>query len=420
VARLRRLAEVFLPFLSLQALSQVAAALAGVLVVRRLPIAEFAIYAIATSVQGSLAVLSDIGVTTLLLARAGQFHSDRPRLAELTRTARAFRLRLLLWTLGLAAPLLWFALGESRPDPLHWALILVVLAGIVAVQVSSSLDGTMLLALLQAEKQQAGQLFASLSRVAGFGLLLSSFPTYLTALCINFIGGCIPAVLYRRALTKTLPETTNTNPDDLRSFRTFSRTQFINAAYFAFSAQVTIWLVGLMGTSRVVAQVGALGRLSNIIVLAQSALLGIIAPRMARYRDSHAFRVRYLQVVGGAVAISILLTLSSVWLPGPLLWVIGPKYAGLASMLPIAVASACTFTISITIFSLNSAKGWFDHNWVAVPLTIIAQIVSLKIMDVSRLPDALLFGWITVTPPLLINAVISWVRLRRWSMAGTP
>src|SRR5262249_17429525 len=150
----RHLAGVFLPFLSLQALSQIAAAFAGVVVVRRLPIPDFAVYAIATSVQASLAVLSDIGVTTLVLARAGQFHSDLPRLAELAKSARAFRLRLLVWTLVLAAPLLWFALGQSRPDVFHWSLAFLVLAGIVVVQVSSSLDGTMLLALLQAEKQQ--------------------------------------------------------------------------------------------------------------------------------------------------------------------------------------------------------------------------------------------------------------------------
>jgi O-antigen/teichoic acid export membrane protein len=419
VARLRHLAEVFLPFLSLQALSQVAAALAGILVVRRLPISDFAIYAIATSVQASLAVLSDIGVTTLLLSRVGQFHNDTSRLAELARTARAFRVRLLLWTLTVAAPVLWFALGESRPNVFHWVLILLVLGAIVAVQVSSSLDGTMLLALLRAERQQAGQFLGSLSRLAAFGVILPSSPTYLTALCINLVGAGVPAVLYRRTLAKLLPPTDKTNDDDLRSFQAFVKTQFINAAYFAFSAQVTIWLVGLLGTSQVVAEVGALGRLSNIIVLAQSAILGVIAPRMARYRDAAAFRLRYLQIVGAAIAGSILLTAVAIWLPAPLLWVIGPKYGGLANTLPIAVATACTFTISVTMFSLNSAKGWFDHNWVAVPLTIVVQAVSLKLLDVSRLSDALLFGWVTVTPPMLVNAVISSIRLRRWTATGT-
>jgi O-antigen/teichoic acid export membrane protein len=419
VARLRHLAEVFLPFLSLQALSQVAAALAGILVVRRLPISDFAVYAIATSVQASLAVLSDIGVTTLLLSRVGQFHSDTSRVAELARTARAFRLRLLFWTLAVAAPVLWFALGESRPDVFHWILILLVLGGIVAVQVSSSLDGTILLALLRAERQQAGQFLGTLSRLAGFGVILRASPNYLTALCINLLGACVPAVLYRRTLAKLLPRTERTNDDDLRSFQTFARTQFINAAYFAFSAQVTIWLVGLLGTSQVVAEVGALGRLSNIIVLAQSAILGVIAPRLARYRDVAAFRVRYFQIVGAAIAASILLTAIAIWFPRPLLWMIGPKYGGLANTLPIAVGTACTFTVSITMFSLNSAKGWFDHNWVAVPLTILIQAVSLKLLDVSRLSDALVFGWVTVTPPLLVNTAISWIRLKRWTLNGT-
>jgi O-antigen/teichoic acid export membrane protein len=418
VARLRYLAEVFLPFLSLQALSQVAAALAGVLVVRRLPISDFAIYAIATSVQASLAILSDTGVTTLLLARVGQFHNDLPRLAELAKTARAFRIRLLLWTLGLAAPLLWFSLGNSRPDLLRSGLVFFVLAGIVALQVSSSLDGTMLLALLRPERQQFGQLLSSLTRLAGFGAVLASWPTYMTALAINLLGAFVPAVFYRRSLANELPKTTQTNVDDFKAFRHFARTQFLNAAYFAFSSQVTIWLVGLVGTTRVVAEVGALGRLSNIIVLAQSAVLGVVAPRMARYRDIATFRKRYFQIVGVAIGASITLACLAIWLPQPLLWVIGPKYSGLARTLPIAVSAACTFTVSSTIFSMNSAKAWFDHNWVVVPITLCAQALGLKLLNVGQLADALFFGWITVTPALVVNVAISWARFRRWSLTG--
>jgi O-antigen/teichoic acid export membrane protein len=396
----------------------VAAALAGVLVVRRLPITDFAVYAIVTSVQASLVVLSDIGVTTLLLARAGQFHSDLDRLAELIKTARTFRLRLLFWTLALAAPLLWFSLGNSRPDILHWSLVLLAVAAIVAFQVSSTLDGTMLLALLRAETQQVGQVLSSVTRLAGFGLILPLEPTYLAALCINLFGSAVPAVLYRREVTKALPRSARTNDEDLRSFQKFVRTQFLNAAYFAFSSQITLWLVGLLASSRVVAEVGALGRLSNIIVLAQSALLGVVAPRMARYRDAFAFRRRYIQILAGAVTASLALAAVAIWLPGPLLWVIGPKYSGLSGTLPLAVASACTFTVSITIFSLNSSRAWFDHNWVVVPLTLVAQLVSLKLLDVSRLTEALIFGWITITPPLIVNAAISWIRLRRWQLTG--
>src|SRR5262245_61189489 len=71
VARAQHLARLLLPFLSLQIGTQVASAIAGILVVRLLPVPDFAVYAIAVSVQASLTVLSDIGVSPLFLARAG-------------------------------------------------------------------------------------------------------------------------------------------------------------------------------------------------------------------------------------------------------------------------------------------------------------------------------------------------------------
>ena len=90
------------------------------------------------------------------------------------------------------------------------------------------------------------------------------------------------------------------------------------------------------------------------------------------------------------------------------------------SFLFIAIGAACTYVISVTVFSLNSAKAWFQYNWVAVPLTICLQVLCLRFLDVSRLRDALLFGWVTVTPPLLVNSVIAWYRFRQGLKVEQP
>jgi len=403
----------------LQALTQVVAALAGVAVVRHLPVSDFAIYAVALSVQSALAVLSDVGVTTLLLARAGEFHADLHRVAVLARTARAFRLRLLVGCLVIAAPLLWFSLGQSRPALPMWIVIFLVVCSIVTMQVASSLDGTLLLCLLKTERQQIGQLANAAARLAGFLTVLAAVPSYLIALGINLLGVGIQANLYRRDLQHALPPTRSESLEDHAAFRYFARSQFINAAYYAFSSQITLWIVGIVATTRVVAEVGALGRLSNIIVLAQAAVLGLVVPRLARYRDPRLFSLRFFQVVGMACLASLLLLGFAVVAPEALLWVIGPKYANLSPVLPLAIAAAVTYTLSITIFGLNSAKAWFEYNWVAVPLTLLTQAVSLKILDIATIRGALIFGWITVIPPLLVNAAISWNGLRR-SIAAIP
>jgi hypothetical protein len=394
-------------------MTQLVAALAGVAVVRRLAIPDFAIYAVAASVQASLAVMSDIGVSTLLLARAGEFHADLHRVAVLGRTARSFRGRLLVLNLLVAGPLLWVSLGQSRPSMLAWGITLFLITGIVAAQVASSLDGTLLLALLRAERQQLGQLLNALVRLAGFTLLLFAFPSYLVALAINLGAAVLQAVFVRSDLRKRLPATIEKSAADNEAFNRFARSQLVNAAYYAFSSQISIWVVGVLATTRVVAEVGALGRLSNIIVLAQGAIISLVVPRMARYTDTRQLLRRYLQVLGIGVVACVALLVVAFEAPRALLWILGPKYAGLAPVLPIAIGAACTYAISVTIFSLNSAKAWFEHNWVAVPLTIGLQLVCLRFLDVTRLRDALLFGWATVTPPLLVNSIIAWSRFRQ-------
>ena len=326
--RIRHLARLFVPFLSLQAITQLIAALAGVAVVRRLPVADFAVYAVAISVQSALAVMSDVGVTTLLVARAGEFHADLHRMAVLARSARAFRLRLLVGCLLVAGPLLWFSLGHSRPSFTLWAVIFLAVCMIVATQVASSLDGTLLLCLLRAERQQLGQLISATARLGGFLTVLALFPSYFVALGINLFAGALQALLYRGELRKTLPPTEAESVEDHMAFRRFARSQFVNAAYYAFSSQITLWIVGFVSTTRIVAEVGALGRLSGIFVLMQGAMLSLVVPRLARYRDPRLFARRFFQVVGLALLAALGLFSFSVLEPSAILWAIRAKIPG--------------------------------------------------------------------------------------------
>jgi hypothetical protein len=416
--RIRHLARVFIPFLSLQAITQVVAAVAGIAVVRRLPVHDFAVYAVAAAVQASLAVLSDFGVTSLLMAKAGQFHTDLHRVAVLARTAQSFRQRLLVAMLLLAGPLLWVSLGQSRPSLTPWLATLGLVAGIVTAQVYSSLDGTLLLSLLRAEQQQLGQLVNAAIRLLGFVSLLVLLPSYLVALGITLVAAVFQSLYLRLNLRSVLPVASEVNESDRAAFNRFARSQFLNAAYYAFSGQITIWIVGIVAPTRVVAEVGALGRLSNIIVLAQGAVLGLVAPRMARYREPGLLLRRYLQVLSlGALASAGLLTLA-IAAPGVVLWIIGPKYSTLAPVLPIAIGAGVTYALSVTVFSLNAARAWLERAWVAVPLTISLQVISLLFLNLSILRDALIFGWLTVIPPLVVNSVISWNGLRAFLRGG--
>jgi O-antigen/teichoic acid export membrane protein len=418
LARLHELARLIIPFLSLQLATQVVSALSGVLVVRLLAVPDFAIYAIAVSVQACLAVLSDVGVSTLFLAKAGTFHADTRRIAELANAARALRFSLLLLIGIIAVPLLWWSLRASEPPLRDWLMVFLLVAVTVAVQVSVSQDGTIALAMLKPEKQQLGLLISAALRLATFAILLKLFPSFLVALVINLAASLAQAIYLRRVSGRLLPRVRTQREDDRRAFLKVVKNQAFNALYYAFSAQLTLWLVGILSAATVVAQVGALGRLSNLLVLAQSAVLSFFAPRFARYSQPRLMLRRYIQILGLALLGSAVLLLLAILLPGPLLWIIGPKYQNLRPWLPLAMASALTNAIVVTVFGLHSARAWIEEAWISIPLTIAVQVVCLLLLDVSKLHDALLFGWASSVPPLLVQVYVG-IRRFRLEFAGS-
>jgi O-antigen/teichoic acid export membrane protein len=406
-------AHVIVPFASLEILTQLATAATGILVVRILPVTQFAVYAIAVSVQASIAVLSDVGVTTFLLSRAGVFAGDPVRLAQLLRAARSLRLRLFAVVTAVAAPLLWWSLSASRPTIWSWLITLFLVLGAVGAQISATVDGTMALALLRSSTYQGSLLLGSVSRLLAVVLVLVRAPLSWVGLSINLVGTTLQALYLRTLMGRLLPERHPIDPEDRASFRRTVRGQLVNAGYYAFSSQITLWLVGLLSNAKTVAAIGALGRISNILVLAQAGVLALVAPRIARYVDRRLLLRRYLQVMMCASASCGAILLLTFLYPKAFLWLIGPKYAGLGPLLPIAMGATLAYALSITLYSLNAARGWIEEAWLGIPLTILLQVVSLAWLDVSQLRGALLFGFCSSIPPLIVQCAVGVRRFRR-------
>jgi len=98
---------------------------------------------------------------------------------------------------------------------------------------------------------------------------------------------------------------------------------------------------------------------------------------------------------------------------------IGPKYSGLESLLPLAMGGTLLYALAVTVYSLNAARGWIEEAWVGVPLTLVLQAASLLVLDVSRIRDALLFGFSSSLPPLVVHSWIAVRRMRREFSRGS-
>lgn len=222
------------------------------------------------------------------------------------------------------------------------------------------------------------------------------------------------AFLLRRYAKRKINLQTPSSEKQLAEFSRFVRRQLINSLYFAFSSQVTIWLVGFKGSTRSIAEVGALGRLGNVIAVAQSTLSTLAVPRLARELNANRFVRRYVGIVLLVLGCGIGIVLCAVVKPKIILWFLGSKYNNLSGVLPLAVGSYATYWLSTTIFSLNASRAWVERVWPAVPLVIASQLVALFVLDVGTVKGAILFGWIGLLPPLLVNTTIAVSRISKW------
>jgi hypothetical protein len=113
-----------------QIIGQLIAFSSGILLIRWLSQREYAFFTIANTMQATLMLLADIGISTGLISIGGRVWQDRHRFGELINTGLAVRRRLSLGAVIVVAPILYAMLARTGASPVYTVLlILLVLAG---------------------------------------------------------------------------------------------------------------------------------------------------------------------------------------------------------------------------------------------------------------------------------------------------
>ena len=380
---------------------------AGLLIVRGLPLEQFAIYTIALAVQTTMVILGDSGVTQSLLARGGAVATDRRRFTEVVNAATALRRRLEVGTLLVGLPIL---VALLRSYSVGWTHAVVACAGVALAlrgTIMQTLYGTVLYLQLRPIDAQKAALTAGFVRVACTVAALALSRVWLPFLLIGAAGVYLHGELTRRRARAHLDDVASVSPDDRVAMVVAFKNQLLSGIYFALQPQITVWILTLFGTATRVAEAGALGRLAVAFSLVSSAFTGLALPRFARYQEPARVRRGYVALVllmamiGGG-------TLVLAWLfPRPLLMVLGSSYAHLQRELVWMVGASALSLVAAAVYLLNTARGWVRGIWMGVPATIAVQILLVMFVDVSTVRGAILIQASAFAAPLLINVTIA-------------
>lgn len=396
-------------FIFVQSIVQITGFLAGILLVRYLDQREYAYFTITNSMQGTINLLADIGISIGLISIGGRVWQDRGRFGQLINTALHMRRKLGAIAIIVVAPVLYFMLIKNGAPLLYTVLLIAVLLAGLLVQFAVGV-----LSVVPRLRSDVGkiQIIDFTGAAVRFVLLFALMFVFLnTAVAIAVSGFAIflQYLLLRRYVASVIDVNAPENPEDRRAIIGFIRNQAANAIFFCFQGQITIILISFFARqASSVAEVGALGRLAMIFVVINNLLTNIFIPAFARCQDPKRLRWQYGAIIGAVGGFSLLVVCAAAFFPNEFLFVLGHKYAHLQRELLLMVSASVLSALTGTIWALNASKAWIAGSWLYIPLTLVTQIALIPFTDFSSVSGVLFFNLFSAIPNLLLNLVLSF------------
>lgn len=395
-------------FAFVQAIVQVVGFLSGLLLIRYLDQRDYAYFTIANTMQGTINVLADIGISVGLVSIGGRVWQDRHRFGQLVNTARSLRYKLGAIAMLMAAPILYFMLLKNGA-PVGYAVLLIALV-LAGAMIQLSLGVLAVVPRLRSDlgRIQIVDMAGATVRLVALAALLFVFLNAGVAAAVGVGTLLLQYWLLHRYVAGVIDFDAPQNEDDRRAMQRFIRNLAANAVFFCFQGQITIFLITFFGrTVNSVAEVGALGRLAMVFTVLTNLLTNIVAPAFARCHSPERLRWLYAGIVGGMTAFGGAIILAAALFPDAFLFVLGGNYAHLERELVLMVGGAALFSLTATFWTLNAAKAWIGGSWLYIPLTVATQVALIPVIDFSSVRGVLIFNLLSALPNLLLNIVLS-------------
>jgi O-antigen/teichoic acid export membrane protein len=417
--RIHRWAKILSAYFTTQTLTQLLGIASGLLFVNFMPVREFALYTLAFSVITFFNFVSDLGSTTSLVYFFRRAQGAREEVGRYV--AAVMSLRRLAFLLGAGAILLVFPrIAVAKGFGLRESLLATT--GIllcVWFQVSASVR---VLALRLADRY--GLSYRAEMTGGGVRLLLA-FVLVAAGLLRAWLGVLVSS--FAAAATAFVAGTSRPGPEtlapvDLRPYRAgvlrYLLPSLPSALYFSLQGPLTVWLATTFGSTRNMAEVGALGRLGLVTGIFSSLSGVVFLPRLAQIHDERIYRARYLQFGALLLVLATVMVLIAAAVPGLLLALLGEQYAGLRHELVLVVGAAGLSLLGGYAVAVNLARSWNRWEGLAVVVLIAVQAVLVTFLPLSTTSGVLTFNLLTAATGLLLQLVITlggftrpgWVR----------
>lgn len=397
---------------SSQFLIQAIGLISGILIIRVLPIKEYALYTLANTMLGTMSVLSDGGIGTGVMAEGGKVWNDREKLGAVLATGLDLRKKFSFFSLIVSIPILLYFLRHNGGSWLISILIVLAIIPTFLMALSGVLHDIALKLqqdIIQLQKIQIG---VNIGRITILLSTLFFFPWAFIAL----LGVGIPQIWANIKIRKVTNSYANWNqkPDKVvrHNILVMVKRLLPDAVYYCFSGQITIFIISFLGNNSNLAKIGALSRITAVLSLFLFFFNTLIAPRFARLPNIKSLLLkRYILIQIVLVLLSLTIILFAWLFSSQILSILGNQYLHLETELLLSIISSCIVLIYGVSFSLCTYRGWVINPVIFISCNVIALILCIKFLDVSSLRGVLKLNIVVSSIQLVIYLLYCLIKI---------
>lgn len=375
----------------------------GILIIRLLPVQEYAFYTLCNTMLGTMVLLSDSGISTGVMSLGGEAWKDKDKLGIVLATGLDLRKKFAIGSLLVSIPILLYLLLHNGAS---WFMALLITAAMIPAFYAALSDS--LLEIVPKLHQrifplQRNQIEVGVGRLALSALTMFFFPWAFVAV----LAGGIPRIFGNVRLCKIVYDVVDKDkkPDlEVRNkILDIVKRSLPSVIYYCFSGQINIWLISYFGNTTSLAQIGALGRVVTLLSLISVIFSVLIVPRFARLKNEYILLIGFYSKMIALVFLIFLFTVVIIYFTSEyFLYILGDKYAGLETELVLVMTGGCINMLMASGLSLYLSKGWVMKHYVSIGLEILPLIIGCFLFDISNLLGVLYFNiFLAVTQMVL-------------------
>lgn len=389
--------------------AQLAAAVAGLLLVRWMSVSEYAIYTVGVTIVGAISLLTRGGVQIGLAAMLAKVWPDRERAAEAVSGALRTRFLVSALTMPPILAMSWFLLERADAEMATQLSVLAILTLYwLADTRGSVIDQVLFFDGKAVRVQMLDTAIAAARVVLVVALRLANAVSATLALVTNLFAVVARVPFIQRWVYGSLGvRHAKAHTAATRAIRAIALRQMPVDVFTVIQAQVAIYYLTRQGGGIELATFGALARIAQILTPFASLSLAFFVPAFASARERVGATVLKYAALGALPGAALA---TWAWLaPETLLFFFGPAYAGQSGPL-LVFALVVTFTSAVHVaWSLVSHRGWNRWGWLRIALGLAWMATAPFFIPVETAAGSYVFncGFSVVTVLALVLELFS-------------